>query len=411
MDRDKACLKWMFYRCPKKDSWIVAKHLNEILKDTNYYPSTRYNETTGIKPVLDLKLDDILYIHSVYMTDTWLICVLETNDAFYMIDNRKKNNKIDSKTIRYRSLAELVSNIEPSQAEVLGLKSIANMSEELDEMKMDENSNGDIGSKVYPFEYGQLEDRRYNELMNRQVRFTGGDLDLSWNFSVTSEVLNAWIPDIEVKSITFNSCYQIHNFKWLDSAWAQNLNKITFVNMALITNDNLGFIVNKLNVLKQLAVHYCPQINIRMLIEVLKSKSLEVLILEDPKMVCQPNQYGGLITETEWDMIINVSLKKLLITSDTLSLDIIDYLRNSCQKLDMLIIAHDKYENLKKNVFVDKTTDNDDMKNENKLVIASTNGVKLDLPRNFILKNLMRHRFQTPFSNAMMKIMEKIHQE
>jgi hypothetical protein len=162
-----------------------------------------------------------------------------------------------------------------------------------------------------------------------------------------------------------------------------------------------GQIVSNLSNLRELSIHLCPQINIRILLDVCKTENfnLKILNLNNPALVCQPNDYAGMITDEEWKLFKNYSVTQLFINSTNTSLDVIDYIKTSFVRLDTLILDEVVYTNLKKNL-VPGTP------GVKKILICSTSNKKIELPRDFMIRNLLRSRFQKPFSDSMMKIMQ-----
>lgn len=378
--------KWMFYHCPKNFSWIVYQNLESILHNTKYQDYVNEKKTE-----ISLTQDNILYIHSVYMTDTKLIALIEARDGFYLVNNEKNENNVNSITSRYSSVEHLLSHTPKTIMNLLEIKKAS-----LRKMTQEQSRR-----ELYPFEYSQYDD--LNELLNREIS-KDGHLDLSYNFTVTSEHLFSWEPKYFVNEVTFNTCYQFRDFKWLSAEWVKDVTKLTMINMTQLTNQNVEFIVNKMSNLKELYLFTCPQIDIRVILGALKLNRLETLCLHNVSMNCQPNQYSGLIAEEEWELFRNRSLKKLLVNSMNLSLDIIDYLRQSLLVLENLIIDESKFKYLHENLVSAGES-------EQKINIISNKGKRMKLSRDFYLKNLFKHRFSKPFSDSMLKVMERIYEE
>jgi hypothetical protein len=78
---------------------------------------------------------------------------------------------------------------------------------------------------------------------------------------------------------------------------------------------------------------------------------------------------------------------------------VIDYLKTSFVRLQNLIIRDDIYNNLKKNMTPGSHT-------AKQITICSTEGKKFEISRDFTIRNLLRNRYQSPFSDAMQKIMK-----
>jgi len=128
-------------------------------------------------------------------------------------------------------------------------------------------------------------------------------------------------------------------------------------------------------------------------------------------MTCQPNVYGGLIKEEEWDGLRNVSLKKLLINSISLSLDMIDYLRTTCQKLEHLIMDPEKFKYFCQNLVGYNPKASQVLDPDDRLMVYSTAGNRVLLSRRFKLKNLLRNKYSAPFSDSMMSVMKNYYQK
>lgn len=427
--------KWMFFNCPKQFSWIIYQNLNSIIQNTvrKSYPSITKTD------VFNFTTKDIIYVHSVSMTNTQLLCLLETKDGFFFINNNKiveqkeskdtndtndikesttditnetetKNEKVhidikqiktdettvkvDSTTTFYDRLNLFLVHTPRSILNKMGINKITNMKLTADQKLRN----------LFPFQY-KLYDNPY-DILDEEIK-QSPVLDLSWNFCITSDHLTHWKPSGKLDKLIFNTCYQIRDFKWIKTNWVNSLSTIEFINMSQLTNNNIEFIVSNLPLLKELYLHYCPQINIRVILHALKNTSvanqLEVLCLDDPNMSCQPNEYSGLITEDEWEIFKNYNLKKLFINSTNLSLDIIDSLKTHCIALEKLIIDDSIYNSLKKSIVPGHS--------EKKLILTSTANKMIEIPKDSIIRNLLKHKFQKPFSDSMLDIMNRIYKE
>lgn len=403
MTSEQLIKRWMFYHCPKQHSWIVYQNLTHILEGTNYLNSSS-NLTNP---------DQIYYIHSISMDDNHLLCLLETLEGYFLIENHrnqqpddvdsdqvdsdqvdKQKDKITSTTTFFSTLEEFLNQSSRKVQRTLGIKKLHLM-----ELTKDQQTR-----KLYPFDYPRMSN--LNIVLDQEVK--DGVLDLSWNFFVKSEDLLNWNPptNLTINKLIFNTCFQIKDFKWVDTEWVKRLRTLEMINLNQLTNRNVEYLVTKMTNLKELYLHFCPQINIRVLLGVLKSNTLSVLCLDDPRMVCQPNVYSGMITDDEWRSFKNYGLKRLLLNSQNLSLDIIDYLRNSCVVLENLIICDEKYQFLRKNLI-----NNSSDPSSRSIMISCTGGRQMQLSRDFMIKNLLKHQNQSPFSESMLRIMEQIYQE
>ncbi len=116
-------------------------------------------------------------------------------------------------------------------------------------------------------------------------------LDLGFNFTITDEHLSHFQYDKPISKLSFHTNFRLRSFRFVESEWAKNLERLNIVNMSHFTNAALGFLTHKLPNLIELYVSTCPQVNIRCLLDILNINRLEVLCLYDAQMVCQPNRY------------------------------------------------------------------------------------------------------------------------
>lgn len=376
MDSETFLTRWMFFNCPKDFSWIIYNNISDITKNSEY----------------QLKTEDLIYVHAVYITQKELISLIETSNGFYFIHNLNQTDQqeVSTSVVKFDSLEKSLDGMTKTEKNLMGIKksSLRKMTQE--QKKRD----------VFPWDYLQTDD--VSSLLSRELNVETGVLDLSYNFNVTSEHLFQWESKYFVRTLNLHTCCQIKDFKWLSANWIKDIETVNFINMSQITNRNMEFVVHKMEGLKELGIHLCPQVNIRVILGTLKLNRLERLHLNDVNMNCQPNQYSGLIKEEEWELFRNRSCQRLLINSKKISLDIIDYLAKSCLALNDLIIDHEKYKYFKENLLNDH-----DPNCEDGINIISTEQVKIRVPRDFKVKNLLKHRYSKPFSDSMLKVMEQ----
>lgn len=426
--------KWLYFHCPKNFAWVVYQSIQDILTTTRYFDHNKQKITDKNK-IPHILPENIEYIHAVYFTDNRLVALLEysqtqnevnhnnnnenevnnennsnedeiaNNDdarinnnilatGWILIDNKKLEKTIDSKAYLYDTVIDFM-NMAPKT-----LKGLLDITKS----KMRKMTEAEINAVDLPYEFVLKSESEMHDMLNEFfIQKNKPHLDLSHNFKVSSDVLESWNPDLsqqKILQVTLDTSYRINHFKWLNTEWAQNICRLNIINMTSVVDQNIHFIIHHLPNLKELYIHFCPQITIRTLMGLRNNTTLEVLCLDDPRMVCQPNNYSTLLKEEEWDNLRVYGIKKLFLNSTNCSLDVIDYIRKSFPALQSLIIDHEKYEYLKKNlVNGGYVTD--------QLIIASTNGKKLTVCRDFHIKNLLKHRYQEPFSDAFKKVMEQ----
>ena len=388
--------------------------------------------------------EDIKYVHSAIITTTNLYALVETDDGLFTIENHRilpkdeeKNKKINKDEEQNKETTEKIKTVDMLKVEVEPSKKEDEKEEEetIKSILTFYDSFNHLMQKCPKQLLRKLEIKKESTMkltQNQQNRLSippewttsssahsyldrdlistpqedGPDLvslDLSNNFVVTSNDLSTWTPTGQQPTkLILNTCWQLRDSSWSNaSGWAKSILQLELINLPQLTNEMAGEIVRNLSNLRELSIHLCPQINIRVLLEVCKTDyfNLEVLNLNNPTLVCQPNDYAGLITDDEWKLFRNYSVTQLFINSTNTSLDVIDYIKTSFLRLQTLILDDGIYTNLKKNL-VPGTP------GAKKILICSTGNKKIELPRDFMIRNLLRSQFQQPFSDSMMKIMQ-----
>lgn len=478
--------RWLWFNCPKDASWIVFQNLKEIIVDSKYHPH-------GAMPPPALTAEtQIKYIYGTSITDKLLVCLLETKDGYYWINNEKivetpvvaessatetsdpvvdeiekllkeqdptptptdstststdstptatseTDERKEQLKLKYKSLQKLkdmkkATNEQKAtkvtvKSDIYGFREITDMWEvftknELATLNIKKKNQLEFTNAQenihipLPYEYSDHVDdvAQINRMLNYVCRprlsvqlelHANRDkhLDLTYNFMITDKILTDFEPDTNtnISRITFHTNINMRSFQWLNASWAKNLVQVDLTNLNHFINESLTKVVSELPNITDLHVSNCPQVNVRCLLYLLKLNKLERLSLNDTRMACQPNVYGGLITEEEWDNIRDYKLKTLFINSKNMVLDIVDYIRQSCCKLELCVIDHDLLLNLHKNLVFDRDPDEKDL-----IKIASTQGAQLELGRSFIVKDLLKQKFQKPYSDTMLKVMKKI---
>lgn len=265
-------------------------------------------------------------------------------------------------------------------------------------------------------------------------------LDLSYNFQITADHLRTWVPKVRTPTkLILNTCWRLRNPVWAKDAvnWSSNIKVLELINMPQLSNEMLGTLLGYFPNTEDLYLHQCQKIDIRVLLSIFcppppaeptpsssgtatpitsattsasttliaapvptaAQEKLRSICLNNQMLVCQPNEYAGLITHDEWTNLRNYKLEKIFINSGNVSLDVIDYLKTSFVKLQNLILRDDIYANLRKNMNPGTLT-------AAQLTICSTEGKKFEIPRDFTIRNLLRNRYQSPYSEAMQRIMQ-----
>lgn len=226
-------------------------------------------------------------------------------------------------------------------------------------------------------------------------------VDLSGNFNITPEVLASgdpqWMSKIREVVVYQNS--QLVTWNWLKAF--TNLRVLSFWQIFQINNEHITDVCKICPVLESVSIHDCMQINNRALLPMLLKPSITKICLDNRVMICQTNTHQGVITNKEWNSVINTNLEYLFINSDNLTNDVIDNVIGSCSHLKKFLMNTLVLKRLKENLIegTDKT----------EITFQSSDDLKLGFKarRDIKIKNLLRDRYEEPFSESMKALMAK----
>jgi hypothetical protein len=133
-----------------------------------------------------------------------------------------------------------------------------------------------------------------------------------------------------------------------------------------------------------------------------KMTNLEKLILDNPIMSCQENTYSTVIREEEWVAIDNSKMEIVLINSDNLTLDYIDYMVKQFTGLKLFIMGHLVLTKLEENIIggYDEKDKIIFRSYEDKSSYVSTH-------KPLKIRNLIKNKYQAPFSDSMLNIIKE----
>lgn len=458
--------KWIFHNCPKDHAWILYQNIDIILANSNINPNipkiTSNEQILYIHSIIMTShelhaiiqtINGFYYIENIKHTSNNNLTTTitnnnlttnitnnndstnRTNNESINITNNESTNitnndskdlaidgstnitnneskdglnidKIESKIIYYATMETLVNNLSNGQRKKLCLMKIKNM-----------KKVNNVSLNVYPYEFINKNGEQINTLLSkslmRDVIKISKDvsknvlhLNLAFNFTITDEHLSNFDSNDIISILSFHTNFRLKSFKFVDSKWTNNIERLNINNMPHFKNNALGFLTHKLNNLKELYVSACPQVNIRSLLDLLSINKLEILCFYDVQMVCQPNRYVGLIDDHEWNKIKNHSLQELMIKSENLSLDVIDYIKDHCYVLKRMVISPYTLKYMCQNI--------NNIGDINTFPLFFNDGntdKELKLGRDFKLNNLIKYDYQKPFSDSMLNIINKINQD
>jgi hypothetical protein len=390
--------KYLYYFSPKDLVWIFYNQFNSIFKTVENPPSE----------------DAILYVYAIHLDGRELLSVFQTKDKLYHLlhNNRVEPQNegdpdVESTYTHFNNLGQLWEKLTKSQRERLRIPRKNKPEFKTNSKKLSELPDPKIFQYLDDFENASIVP--YPELLPT----TQYELNLENNPFVTSHILKEYSPpeDHPISKLTLTNCVKIEDFQWCHASWAQdNLEHLILVSMygnSKVTPYHLKYLVDHLPKLKRISFHRCGVINLTALLGLLGTPAcnLESIILDNPTMLCQGNSYSGVISEEQWLQLKNTSLKSLYINSNNVSVDIIDFIRKSCKNLTNMMLCKEVYDRVKQNM---APPDNGDESEEKITYYNLDEQVKMSLPRNFKLNNLLKNKFQSPFSSAMLSKIEQL---
>lgn len=439
---EKRLKRWMFYNLPKSHAWIFYHNLQEMITSE----TERISSQDGIV-VPEVSLDNLVYLYGIRMdvsdNQKHLIALFETIYGFYLLENKilvladrveegdgkdrvivssekvdpeKEQAEVEQQTKSESRLeffgSDLLQVIQRGSRRVLGLFRIPKKINDLDkDLPLSEEELNGLPDELMPYDQNyQIGDQSESlSLLKRRVEkmFTQRKMvDISQDFRVDGEMLGLMFHnwgeggDQRIGQLVLNNCFRITDFSWADHLGGL-VENLSCVNLPQLDSNNLTYLVVKFDSgLEKVSVHYCPRVDVRGLLPVLRSSRISSCVFDNQGMVCQPNPYSGLIKDEEWKKIRNYSLETVLINSTNLSLDVVDYLNKSCVVLKNLIICDQVYQEIRKNLFGESDA--------RKLSISSIGTLKrIEVPKDFKLRGMYKDSYQAPFSQSMMRIIEQ----
>ena len=226
-------------------------------------------------------------------------------------------------------------------------------------------------------------------------------LDFSGNFSVTPEIL-VRLKSQETTHIEEIVLYQnIRLAKWGWLARFPCVVNISLWYLYQLKDDNLKTICKALPRLESLNVHHCYQISNRCMIPILQLPRLDRVCMDSKVLICQKNAYQGVVTAKEWENLYCPTLKYLMINSDNLTQDTIDYYLKSCPNLSRFIMNALVLKRLRKDVregFGPETIT---------FQAAEDYRLGFTVKRDVRIENLLKDRYEPAYSDSMLRIIKE----
>jgi hypothetical protein len=305
------------------------------------------------------------YVYLVNFAEDRIITVVQDKEYYYLLDNTeitieaeaeggaeddegdgaKAEPVKDYKSVIMfdTSLAGLVSRMSGSMRKKLKLKPI-------DKIKLKATLKQQLAG-VVPVDFIDQPHIVQVKLFRDFAKQTPKRLDLSGLFILEPKVLEDTATlgklEFEHEEIVLYQNNRFHKFEWLKHFPKIKTLSLWYINQ--VQNDDIQQLAESAPGLEILEIHYCYQLNGRIIIPISKLEKLDKVVINNEKFECQELAYETVITDDEWKDISNSSLSLALIDSHNLTHDFIDLFLKSFKKLEHFIINEITLGKLEKN--------------------------------------------------------------
>lgn len=369
MSMNRKLKLWFNNYAPQTNNWITLFQFAQIINHKNcHWMQTSDQNKIAYLPNRQLNPNDLRHIYFTYMTDNLLITLIETyHQELYLIhntlnvfdDSNSNRTKTETQTDESTSTPNQLVKTDTimSLPEIQLIDSTIYLINQLKHLPqcLPQKIWKQTGIKIkkwmklislqtneqIPFTYLDFipitNDSEYLQYLNQWITHQPNQtIDLTHNYSITTNVLNQIPIYQQITQIRLNQNFQIQDFNWLNHL--PNLQLFDCTNCQQLEQKHMIQISQCAPKLQVVNLHYCCRINIRILIPLFKLEHLNKLSVEDPYFRCQEGIYQLYILPQEWAGLCSSSLEKLAINSTNMTIDIIDYLNRACPNLQQMIV-------------------------------------------------------------------------
>jgi hypothetical protein len=374
---------WLNSNCAQGNNWITLYKFDDIAghSDTSCFVT----HSGGYKPSEEkftLTRDQLKHIYFTYMTDEVLITLIENVDGqLYLIHNNvsiqeeesdeeeEQPQEEQSHTVElteddinngFKSGTELkktdtipdlpeISSVESKIIKVSHIKDIVKCLTTKEQRSI--GMRGWFKCKLKKVQRDLLDgvsyldfisissDENYIKVLDKYIKQSGDTLNLINNYSITTDHLENIGVQEGVQQLVLHQNFQINSFEWLKNF--PNMKLLNFWYCHQIEMAQIEQICQMLPDLEVINIHACCRMNLRVLIPILKLKKLQKLAIDDIQFWCQKGIHELFVLPDEWKNLYCPTLTKVAINSKNLTLDVIDYILQSCPKIEQFLIDED----------------------------------------------------------------------
>lgn len=421
--------KQLIKYCPIQNNWILQMNYQQIISHHNQVVR-RVNLDNQCEPSELVEPFSLCHIFFNYMTDQQLIAlVLTVANQLVLINNRIEIEQIEDNSASQDETDDSIEIIKPKTA--TPLPKIKDLSSQLTIITryqhlvlpevLSNSLQKAVGLKKWfknlkilknnsqLIDYASLFDSSDSDVkllvkIEQFIQQSGSTLNLEHHYLIDDRLMAQIHSNKSVESVIFFQNCQFRDFSWLVKF--PNLTRLEINQCQQIDQTLFAQICRSCPQLNSIKLIYCCNINIRILLDLLKLDRLMKIEIDYPNFYCQLSAKEVLISKDEWKSSCSFTLQSLAINSENMTLDVLDYILKSCPELRDIYLNHQILETVAKNIMF-----NQEDYDQTKLVnFHSTSdvrrGFKANRPISF--KNMFKNYITAPFSNSML---EKIKQK
>lgn len=384
---------WMTRHINREHCWIVLARIGEMISHEGrkiYHD----NEELSAEFELELKQDTLEYVFIADMNNkSMLVFATDKGGNYYVIRNsfNTKTKQLDSKIHIASTFKGGLALLTKQELKRYGIKSTPSLStNDSDELK---------DTVCVDFIHQNAEQQK--DLWRKFVRGAKDQkLDLSGFQTVEHDILVSAKPNKKINTLILYQNNRITTFEWVAKI-IPNVRTISVWLSNTFNDDVVKNLVDNVPLIQEFEAHHCYAVTGRCLIDLLRLKLLNKLMLDNATLKCQENTFGTVIKDDEWSGIMCESLSLALINSDNFTPDFADYLLKSCPNMAHLVISDKVLEKLHQSTLSGHEKD--------EIVFQSFHDKGRGFKRFKTVKfiNLIRNKVNPkPFSDSMLKIIE-----
>ena len=324
--------------------WIALQHLDEMILSP--HRQCFDIDVSAIDSVAQYTPGRLRYIYSIYLTTSKLLLIFEDQtDQFYLVRNQitesPEGNQgliqiLNSEVRRSSHLTSILLCLTSSEKKLLNLR----------ELKM-RNMDHRLLNLPQGFDFGRGD--QDPGVWSEWIKHSQSTLNLANAQILTGDFLWEHSPiSPQIKEISLYKNVMINSWKWLQRF--PNLQTLNCTFCTQLNNKSVGQICQLVPDLRHLNLTQCPELSLEMFIPLLRHRRLETIWIERATFVCQTNPYRNLILPGVWKQLESPTLKKICITSDNLTADVLVDLMNACSNLEHLVMSQKLLERVSPNL-------------------------------------------------------------